>query len=202
MPDQFQLVAGHVALDFANTLDNRYDPERRLELLPSYERFVAFARQCGILTATQAHRLAGGTSEAEGRLVLARAIELREASHFLFRSVASGERPSRAGLETLNRFLRDNPMPQSIEWAKREFHWRPPDLAATPAAPLAPIAEAAAALLTSTDRHHVRECGSRTCRWLFLDRSKNHTRRWCDMKVCGNRAKAQRFQARQRNAPV
>jgi len=35
----------------------------------------------------------------------------------------------------------------------------------------------------------------RECRWLFLDTSKNHTRRWCDMKVCGNRIKARRFKA-------
>ncbi len=42
----------------------------------------------------------------------------------------------------------------------------------------------------------VRACGADTCRWLFLDTSKNHTRRWCNMKVCGNRMKARRFQAR------
>jgi predicted RNA-binding Zn ribbon-like protein len=42
----------------------------------------------------------------------------------------------------------------------------------------------------------VRTCGVDTCRWLFLDTSKNHTRRWCNMKVCGNRVKARRFQAR------
>jgi predicted RNA-binding Zn ribbon-like protein len=52
------------------------------------------------------------------------------------------------------------------------------------------------ALLTSEAISRLRACGSETCRWLFLDTSKNHTRRWCDMKVCGNRMKARRFQAR------
>jgi predicted RNA-binding Zn ribbon-like protein len=42
----------------------------------------------------------------------------------------------------------------------------------------------------------VRACGADTCRWLFLDTSRNHTRRWCDMKVCGNRMKARRFHER------
>jgi predicted RNA-binding Zn ribbon-like protein len=42
----------------------------------------------------------------------------------------------------------------------------------------------------------VKDCGDPSCRWLFLDTSKNHTRRWCDMKTCGNRMKARRFQAR------
>ena len=40
----------------------------------------------------------------------------------------------------------------------------------------------------------------KTCRWLFLDRSKNHSRRWCDMRICGNRSKTRRFYARQRDS--
>jgi predicted RNA-binding Zn ribbon-like protein len=51
------------------------------------------------------------------------------------------------------------------------------------------------ALMTSERLQALRECGNRECRWLFLDTSKNHTRRWCDMKVCGNRIKARRFKA-------
>ena len=42
----------------------------------------------------------------------------------------------------------------------------------------------------------VRECGASDCAWLFLDTSKNHHRRWCDMTRCGNRAKVRRFYAR------
>jgi predicted RNA-binding Zn ribbon-like protein len=199
MSDQFQLVAGDIALDFANTLDNRYDPDRRLELLPSYDRFIAFARQSSILTGAQAQRVLRQTAEAERELVLTRVIDLREALHFLFLSVAVKERPPRAALQTLNRFLSDVRLPRSVEWEKGKFYWLPADLAATPVGPLAPIVEAAAALLASPDATHVRECSFQTCRWLFLDRSKNHTRRWCDMKICGNRAKAQRFYARQRD---
>jgi predicted RNA-binding Zn ribbon-like protein len=199
MPNPFQLVAGDLALDFANTLDSRYDPERRLELLPSYDRFIAFAWQSGVLNRAQAQRLLKQTGEAEGQLVLTRVIDLREALHFLFLSVATKERPPRSALESLNRFLADVRLPQSIEWEKGKFHRLPADLVSTPVGPLVPIVEAAAALLTSPDVTHVRECSFHTCRWLFLDRSKNHTRRWCDMKICGNRAKAQRFYARQRD---
>jgi len=65
---------------------------------------------------------------------------------------------------------------------------------------LAPVIRAAADLLTSPDAGRVRECGSDTCSWLFLDRSKNGTRRWCDMAVCGNRAKARRHYAREKKA--
>ena len=51
-------------------------------------------------------------------------------------------------------------------------------------------------MLPGADRQRVRACGADTCRWLFLDTSKNHTRRWCNMRICGNRMKARRFQAR------
>jgi predicted RNA-binding Zn ribbon-like protein len=61
---------------------------------------------------------------------------------------------------------------------------------------LAPVVRAAADLATSAELSRIRECGSDTCFWLFLDRSKNGTRRWCDMKVCGNRAKARRHYQR------
>ena len=57
-----------------------------------------------------------------------------------------------------------------------------------------PVVRAAALLLTGPDRQYVRECAARDCAWLFLDRSRNGTRRWCDMAVCGNREKARRFQ--------
>ena len=200
MPDPFQLLAGNVALDFANTLDNRHDPGQQVELLASYERLIGFVRRSGIVTAAQARRLLNKTSDEEGRLVLARAIDLREALYLLFLAVVAAERPPAFALETLNRFLADVRPPRTIQWANHTFHWSAADFAASAEAPLAAIAEAAAALLTSPDLAHVRECSSQTCRWLFLDRSKNHTRRWCDMKVCGNRAKARHFYSTRRDA--
>jgi predicted RNA-binding Zn ribbon-like protein len=202
MPDSFHLVAGNLALDFANTLDNRYDPGSRVELLPSYDRFMAFARQSGILTAAQANRLAGLAGPSWDGTMLGRAIELREALHSLFLSIATGDQPNRAALGTLNRFLAEISRPRSVEWKRNKFRWRATDFAATPDAPITAIVEAAATLLTSEELSLVRECSDPTCRWLFLDRSKNHTRRWCDMKICGNRAKARNFQARQFDAIV
>jgi len=117
--------------------------------------------------------------------------------YFLFRSVSAGKGADRANLRVLNRFLADAQIPETIIWHKSGFTrgWR--DLAETSDGPLWPVVDAAANLITSADRHHVRECGAEVCRWLFLDRSKNHSRRWCDMRICGNRSKARRFHARQ-----
>ena len=52
-----------------------------------------------------------------------------------------------------------------------------------------PIARSAADLLASDQLAYVRACSSKVCEWFFLDTSKNHHRRWCDMTRCGNRAK-------------
>jgi predicted RNA-binding Zn ribbon-like protein len=59
-----------------------------------------------------------------------------------------------------------------------------------------PVLQSAAELLTSDEIHQVRECNSDRCTWLFVDRSRTHRRRWCDMKTCGNRAKARRHYQR------
>jgi predicted RNA-binding Zn ribbon-like protein len=59
-----------------------------------------------------------------------------------------------------------------------------------------PIAQAAADLLLSDDLSYVRECAADDCAWLFMDKTKNHGRRWCDMKTCGNRDKARRYYQR------
>jgi predicted RNA-binding Zn ribbon-like protein len=70
MATDFQLVAGHLALDFANTLDFRYDPDRLVDLLPTYECFLAFCRQSGVITAAQMRKLLGGVSEFDSQRVL------------------------------------------------------------------------------------------------------------------------------------
>jgi predicted RNA-binding Zn ribbon-like protein len=67
-------------------------------------------------------------------------------------------------------------------------------------APLWPIARDAAELLASDRLEFLHACASKTCEWLFLDESKNHRRRWCDMTKCGNRAKVKRFYVRKKSA--
>ena len=61
-----------------------------------------------------------------------------------------------------------------------------------------PIVRSAADLLTSRELDNVRQCGSLPCGWLFLDRTKNLSRHWCQMKACGNRAKSRRHYARRK----
>ena len=64
--------------------------------------------------------------------------------------------------------------------------------------PLGPLARSAADLLTAEHfAGRLRQCCGDTCGWLFLDASKNRSRRWCDMRDCGNRAKVRRHRLKQ-----
>jgi predicted RNA-binding Zn ribbon-like protein len=199
MAEEFQLVAGHLALDFANTLDYRYDPDRLIDLLPSYERFLAFCRQSEVITAVQMRKLLEGLSEFNSQLVLKEVIELREALYFLILSAVHGRRPDESHLRALNRFISEAQTVDEVVWHKRRFVRSSRDVTERPDWPLRGVVDAAMVLITSSDIYNVRECSERTCRWFFLDRSRNHSRRWCDMQLCGNRSKAKRFYARTHN---
>ena len=199
MADEFRLVAGHLALDFANTLDYRYDPDRLIDLLPSYERFLAFCRQSGVITAAQMRKLLDGLSEFDSQRVLKEVIEFREALYFLILSAVHGRRPDESHLRALNRIFSEAPASDEVVWHKRGFVRSFRDVTERADGPLRQVVQAAVVLLTSSDIYNVRECSEKTCRWFFLDRSRNHSRRWCDMQLCGNRSKAKRFYARTRN---
>jgi predicted RNA-binding Zn ribbon-like protein len=197
--DEFQLVAGHLALDFANTLDYRYDPEHLIDLLPSYESFLAFCRQSEVITAAQMRKLLDGLSDSDSQRVFKQVIELREALYFLILSVVHGRSPGESYLRALNRFLSEARAVDEVVWQKRGFVRRLRDVTERPDGPLRQVVDAAVVLITSSDIYNVRECSEKTCRWFFLDRSRNHSRRWCDMQLCGNRSKAKRFYARTRD---
>jgi predicted RNA-binding Zn ribbon-like protein len=199
MATDFQLVAGHLALDFVNTLDFRYDPDRLVDLLPTYQSFLAFCRQSGIIRAAQMRKLLGGVSECESQRVLKDVIELRETLYFLILSAVHSRSPDESHLRALNTFLSEARTVDEVVWHERRFVRSFPDVTQTPDGPLREIIDAAVILITSADIDNVRECSENTCRWLFLDRSRNHSRRWCDMQLCGNRSKAMRFYARTRN---
>ena len=195
----FQLLAGHVALDFINTLDNRYSPDGTSELLVSYDDLLAFAEQTTIISASETRSLRRLPAN-EKDVALKAARELRELLCRIFASVSRGATPQAADIDILNRFLRQSLRHHTLTAKREQFSWAWEDLRKNASGPLWPISHAAAELLVSQDRKLVRECQNGTCRWLFLDKSKNHSRRWCDMKICGNRTKSQRYYQRHLSA--
>jgi predicted RNA-binding Zn ribbon-like protein len=198
-PPHFDLIGGNACLDFVNTLDDRHTKPK--ELLERYEDLVRFGEDAGLLGVEQATRLIKRTSQdpSRARESLRRARDLREAIHDVFWALIN-ERPVpdtalarlNADVQKASEHLRLVPSNGGFEWrfdALDNFDsllWR--------------IAGSAADLLVSDQLPFVRACSSKDCEWFFLDTSKNHHRRWCDMKRCGNRAKVRRFYARKKTA--
>ena len=194
----FDLTGGHPALDFVNTVDDRPD-ERPQEHLASYADLVTWGRQAGVLTDEQADRLASEAVRhpARAAAVLRRAVELREAIYRVLLATAGEVPPAPADLEALNEALAAAMARARIAPSADGFAWGWSDEAALDRM-LWPVARAAADLLTSEQLARVRVCSAHDCNWLFMDWSRNGSRRWCNMQVCGNRAKARRFQQRRR----
>ena len=162
-----------------------------MDLIPTYESFLEFAMQLAVISLKDVETLLTRTSKRESFRTLRRAVDLRETLDCLFRSIAVGSSPSRSCLAKFNHFLADSRIPDFIIRRGSEFVCAPVDLSITSDGPLWPIVDAAASLLTSPT-----VSASEASRWLFLDNSKNQSRQWCRMKICGNRAKVQRFRAR------
>jgi predicted RNA-binding Zn ribbon-like protein len=195
----FEYTGGALALDFANTVNNRMN-ERREELLTDYGRLVQWAEGANAITAKTGDRLRhlAGASPRQAQPVVRHAIQLREAIHAIFSAVVERQKLPGAALAQLNSSVQSASEHARITHANGHFAWEwiLPD--SNLDSMLWPVALAAAELLTSDDLVYVRHCTSETCKWLFLDKTKNHRRRWCEMKTCGNRDKARRYYHRQK----
>jgi predicted RNA-binding Zn ribbon-like protein len=186
-----------VCLDFMNTLDDRFSGQPK-ELLRSYIDLVHFGQDTGILSDLEGDRLAERSAETPqpGQRALRTAIEMREAMYAVFWAVVKGRPVPAPQLLVLNQFVQAAAQHVHLAPGRAHFEWQfdtaYPDLESV----LWPIARSAAELLASDRLAYVRACAAKTCEWLFLDESKNHARRWCDMTKCGNRAKVKRFYTR------
>jgi predicted RNA-binding Zn ribbon-like protein len=196
---QFELCGGALCLDFINTLDDRYSGQPK-ELLKTDPDLARFAEDAGTLTGLQADRLSARSVEspALAQKVLERAIGMREAMHEVFWAVLHKKPAPRSALAEVNGYVQEAAQHISLIPANGHFQWQFDSSSDSLEAPLWPIARSAAELLASDQVGYVRACASKTCEWMFLDESKNHRRRWCDMTKCGNRAKVRRFYKRQK----
>jgi predicted RNA-binding Zn ribbon-like protein len=190
----FKLHAEHVALDFVNTLDDRYTPGGPRELLPAYTDLLRFCRQAGLLTHAEAARL-NTLPKASQEKGLRSAIELRELLARVFYRWLDEESPSGDDRVALQRWSAACARHRELRWTDGHLAWTWKALTGNAETPTLLLAQSALDLLLAEDRPRLHACASDTCRWLFLDTSKNRTRRWCDMKTCGNRAKARRYNA-------
>jgi predicted RNA-binding Zn ribbon-like protein len=198
---RFKFRGGVPCLDFVNTLAWRLT-ESAVEYLGSYEDLLAWGRQAGLLASDEADALSAwaATHPEEAQDALARAVALREATHQVFSAVISGEPQDEGALSALNRELsralsrlRVAPAAgNAYVWAWDRGGGPPLDR------PLWPVARSAAELLTSSKLGRVKVCAGEGCGWVFLDESRNASRRWCDSRSCGNRERVREYLARKR----
>lgn len=195
------LVGGRPVVDFVNTVSDRA-AARPHDRLRTFGDLLEWCVRVDLVEPAEAGRLAAAAAERpeDAEAALARARELREALLTLFTAEIEDRAPPSAALEVVNALLSEamrhrrlQPGGNGLRWAWAE----PPDRLERL---LWPLAWSAAELLTSSEVKRLKECGQEDCRWVFLDLSKNRSRRWCTMEECGNRAKARRHYHRHRTA--
>jgi predicted RNA-binding Zn ribbon-like protein len=197
---QFSTVGGNLSLDFTNTVGSRLAEEVGEDHFSGYADLVRWGRQMDIVSATTAQALLAEAARRpiDAATVFAQAQALRETLYRVFSAVIAERAPEAADMAALNAALAAALPHLALIHTGDGFAWDWCEPAATMEQMLWPIARAAADLLTSEALARVEICAADTCGWLFVDTSRNHSRRWCDMNDCGNRAKARRHYQRRR----
>ena len=194
------LKSGHPALEFTNTV-NDHASEHPRETLFKYEDLLSWGKRIGLLRDEQVQELtrkAAGQPE-QAAAVFAKSLKLREAIYRLFVTQAKGEPPTEEDLAVLNSWLAQPTRQAQVIRRSGKFEWQWTFDANALEAPMWILALATSDLMTSENCQWVGQCADKDgCGWLFVDTTKNHSRRWCDINDCGNRAKQRRYQARTR----
>jgi predicted RNA-binding Zn ribbon-like protein len=195
-PVPAESVDAERVLAFVNTLSSR-PTAAPVEHLDSYETLVAWARDQHLVSAAAADRLIAESRRHphHAAAVLARAKDFREALNGLALAIATGRQPSADVLKTIGECLatayangRLVPHEGALQWVAsaeddlERVVWE--------------IGRAAGRLVVSPRLARIRACAAGDCGWWFVDDTKNRSRRWCDMTLCGNRAKLRRFRAK------
>jgi predicted RNA-binding Zn ribbon-like protein len=189
------LIGGELCLDFANTL---YGHTKSVhEYLFDFRDLVLWSRHAGALSSEKAEILLskGEQAPAESEAVFRQAIQIRETIFRVFASLAHDETPLDDDLTRLHQVWLETQSRTRLQQSDTGFvlGWEESDALD---GMLWPITRSAMELLTSDDLMRVKQCGR--CDWLFLDKSRNRSRRWCSMDACGNRIKMARRYEREK----
>jgi predicted RNA-binding Zn ribbon-like protein len=192
------IVGGRPCLDFVNTSSGRGTAHHK-ENLHCYSDLLAWVHHAGILGVDETLTLA---AQARARPRMARraftkALQFREALHVILSATVERRPVPVRAVDRLNALLAQAARAQRFQPAPSVPVWR--WLTAVPAGfeePLWPIVRSAAELLAEGPLDRLKRCGGFGCGWIFLDQTRNRRRRWCEMEVCGSRAKMRRYRLR------
>lgn len=192
--ETFRCPGGALCLDFCNSGEGMRGSSQE-EWLTSFDDLIDWLETGGAIDAKHAKRLRAEGAKAPGdaKALWTRAIQLREALSRVLLAKAAERPADAADLAVIDaEYARTAPCAR-LAPTKDGFRW---DIKEGLDAALRPVVASAVELLTSPKLARLRRCGSETCYWLFLDETKNHSRRWCEMASCGNRMKVRRHRAR------
>jgi predicted RNA-binding Zn ribbon-like protein len=187
MPEhRFELIGGEPVLDFLNTIHDWTAPEPR-DYVPTFPEAVRFGEAAGVLTPTEARRVAALPSGSE----LRRLRDLRTRLERILRAVQADRSPAGEDLDDLAREAAEAARVARLRPEKGRVK-RVIDADAAGAATIRlRLVEGMIALLTSERLARVSRCPS--CGWFFVDTTKNRSRRWCSMTMCGSAVKARNY---------
>lgn len=195
------LGEGKLCLDFVNTVDWRNSKTRKKEMLHDFSALISWSKQNGILEDKTAQILFKKALKQpnKAKQVYEKTIELRELLYRIFSSMVTTDQAPSHDLSIFNKYLADS-MGKSccLIPSANGFAWSFCSETDSMDLFLDPIIKSAADLLVSPHLKRVKQCADDACGWLFMDKSRNSSRRWCSMKDCGNRAKAHRHYLRKR----
>jgi len=202
------LVGGRPCLDFINTIDWRLDPDRRRDTLDDYSALLAFSQRVKLIDETAVSILQERARRfpEDSMRAFTEARSFRETLTALI-DAGKGLNASQVEPTTFAPLLERFASLRQRAHAFERLSWEDGRLIATPRRelelldhPWLMLVRDAEVLLFSPSAAKIRICAAQGCGWVYVDSSKNGTRRWCSMKNCGNREKARRFSRRQKDA--
>ena len=201
--EAFDFVSNRLCLDFSNTLHDRSTSMPR-DHFSTYSDLARWSQAAGILQPEETQILLEEAAghPAEAAQVLQEAIALRETMYRIFSAIVREETPELVDLQVLNAAYAEAMSKACVVLKGDGFVWDWDGKETALERMVWDIVRSAVELLVSAELPLLHECAAEDCGWLFLDTSKNHSRRWCDMKSCGNRAKVGKHYERTKRKQV
>ena len=191
--NKYKLLGGDLSLDFVNTVDwrKRKEPD---ELLKTYQDLIRWGVETSILGESEAEKLCHWADEnkLKANNALRRAKDLRESLYNVFKDIIKSNKLKENDLNEINYELSETFTHLKLSYSDHQFNLAL-EQDPSPDYLIWYITYSALKLLTSDKLDRIKECEDKECGWMFLDESRNRSRRWCSMEDCGNRNKARRY---------
>ena len=197
---RFRIVGNLLCLDLVNTeptLDGN-----RIDALAQFSDVIAWLSTVGVLSKREAQKTeARWEGTAEGDAMFAATIELRTGLRTMAERIVAREPVNDIAVNAINRILASRPGHRQLLRKDHAFRTKLVPQSEDPIHFLVPVAESAAELLEHGKPKLIRRCENPSCVLYFYDTTKNRSRRWCSMEVCGSRFKSAAYYRRGRVHP-